>query len=178
MVGLLVIMLIVGCKQQNSQPTSLERPNILIMIADDMGYADLGCYGGISNTPNLDQLAGSGILFTDFYAAAPNCSPSRSGLLTGRAPSRTGMYNYRNYEYFGFLNTFKYEKEKVTLEKYTIVESDRTRIVYNWMQYFDTNDLEKELGQGGFSVDDFFSDVAGSPFDSKKTEFAVVAKKR
>ncbi len=81
-------------------------------------------------------------------------------------------------KYFGFLNTFKYEKEKVTLEKYTIVESDRTRIVYNWMQYFDTNDLEKELGQGGFSVDDFFSDVAGSPFDSKKTEFAVVAKKR
>jgi len=71
MLGLLITVLIVGCKQQNSQPTSLERPNILIMIADDMGYADLGCYGGVSNTPNLDQLAGSGILFTDFYAAAP-----------------------------------------------------------------------------------------------------------
>jgi len=94
-VGLLAIILIVGCTPQNSQPKSLERPNILIMIADDMGYADLGCYGGVSNTPNLDQLASSGILFTDFYAAAPNCSPSRSGLLTGRAPSRTGIYNYR-----------------------------------------------------------------------------------
>ncbi len=95
MIGILIIMLIVGCKHQTSQTTSPEKPNILIMIADDMGYADLGCYGGISNTPNLDQLAGSGILFTDFYAAAPNCSPSRSGLLTGRAPSRLGMYNYR-----------------------------------------------------------------------------------
>jgi arylsulfatase A len=95
MPGILIIVLAFGCKQQNSQKTLLEKPNILIMIADDMGYADLGCYGGASNTPNLDQLARSGILFTDFYAAAPNCSPSRSGLLTGRAPSRTGIYNYR-----------------------------------------------------------------------------------
>jgi len=88
-------MLVFGCKQPDSQTTTLERPNILIMLADDMGYADLGCYGGVSNTPNINDLAGRGVLFTDFYAAAPNCSPSRSGLLTGRAPSRTGMYNYR-----------------------------------------------------------------------------------
>lgn len=91
-----VSIMILGCNQEKNQTSSLEKPNILIMIADDMGYADLGCYGGISNTPNLDNLAGGGILFTDFYAAAPNCSPSRSGLLTGRAPSRTGMYNYRS----------------------------------------------------------------------------------
>jgi len=90
-----IIMLLSGCKQQSSHKLLIEKPNILIMIADDMGYADLGCYGGLSNTPNLDNLAGRGILFTDFYAAAPNCSPSRSGLLTGRAPSRTGIYNYR-----------------------------------------------------------------------------------
>lgn len=95
MAGILVVMLVFVCMQKDSQTSSLDKPNILIMIADDMGYADLGCYGGVSNTPNLDNLAGSGILFTDFYAAAPNCSPSRSGLLTGRAPSRLGMYNYR-----------------------------------------------------------------------------------
>lgn len=65
------------------------------MIADDMGYGDLDCYGGISNTPNLNKLAKNGILFTDFYAAASNCSPSRVGLLTGRSPARVGMYNYR-----------------------------------------------------------------------------------
>ena len=99
--GLLFILLVCaivlacGCKHQDNQTSLMEKPNILIIIADDMGYADLGCYGGASNTPNLDQLAGNGILFTDFYAAAPNCSPSRSGLLTGRAPSRTGMFNYR-----------------------------------------------------------------------------------
>jgi arylsulfatase A len=88
-------MLMVGCKQPIRKLSADAKPNILIMLADDMGYEDLACYGGASNTPNLDRLAGDGLLFTDFYAAAPNCSPSRSGLLTGRAPSRTGIYNYR-----------------------------------------------------------------------------------
>ncbi len=72
-----------------------ERPNVLIMLADDMGYADLACFGGTAHSPNLDGLADNGIKFTHFYAPAPNCSPSRTGLLTGRMPSRVGMYNYR-----------------------------------------------------------------------------------
>lgn len=69
-------------------------PNLVILLADDMGYGDLGCYGGPARTPNLDRLAQNGMRFTDFYAAAPNCSPSRAGLLTGRAPSKIGIYNY------------------------------------------------------------------------------------
>ena len=70
-------------------------PNVLILLADDMGYTDLACYGGEANSPHLDNLADNGIKFTHFYAPAPNCSPSRTGLLTGRMPSRVGMYNYR-----------------------------------------------------------------------------------
>ena len=71
------------------------RPNILVLLADDLGYSDLSCYGSKSTkTPHLDRLAESGMRFTDFYAPAPNCSPSRAGLLTGRSPSRTGMYSY------------------------------------------------------------------------------------
>lgn len=66
-----------------------------MLVADDMGYQDLECYGGVSNTPNLNKLAQAGIRFTDFYAAAPNCSPSRAGLLIGKSPSKIGMYNYR-----------------------------------------------------------------------------------
>jgi len=81
-------------------------------------------------------------------------------------------------KYFGFLNSFKYEQERVTLDKHTIVQSDRTRTVYNWMQYFDAHDLEKELGQGGFAVEGFYADVAGSPFDPDAGEFAVVAHKK
>lgn len=93
--GILFILMAPGCGRPDGQKAMPQRPSILIMIADDMGYADLGCYGGSSHTPNLDRLAGNGALFTDFYAAAPNCSPSRAGLLTGRAPARTGIYSYR-----------------------------------------------------------------------------------
>jgi len=70
-------------------------PNVLILLADDLGWADLACYGSASTaTPHLDQLAADGARFTDFYAGAPNCSPSRAALLTGRVPARAGMYNY------------------------------------------------------------------------------------
>ena len=80
-------------------------------------------------------------------------------------------------KYFGFLNRFRYENEKVTLDKYTIIESDRIRTVYNWLQYFSPDLLEDEFAECGFTVNKFFSDVAGSPFDPENLEFAVVAKK-
>jgi len=70
------------------------QPSFLILFADDMGYGDVGCYGSAIATPNLDRLAGQGMRFTDFYAGAPNCSPSRAALLTGRIAARTGLYNY------------------------------------------------------------------------------------
>lgn len=67
-------------------------PNIVILLADDLGYGDLGCYGHPTiRTPNLDRMAAEGMRFTDFYAAAPVCTPSRAGLLTGRYPVRSGM---------------------------------------------------------------------------------------
>lgn len=72
-----------------------ERPNILILLADDMGYGDLGCFGGRAITPNIDQLAAAGIKFDNCYSGAPNCSPARVSLMTGRIPTRAGMYSYR-----------------------------------------------------------------------------------
>ncbi|HEY0944333.1 MAG TPA: sulfatase-like hydrolase/transferase [Opitutaceae bacterium] len=67
-----------------------ERPNILYIMADDLCYADLSCYGATGyRTPNLDQLATEGVRFTDAYAIAPVCSPTRVGLMTGRYPART-----------------------------------------------------------------------------------------
>jgi len=80
-------------------------------------------------------------------------------------------------KYYGFLNTYKYEREKVVLDKYTIVEADRTRTVYNWLQYFDPQDLERELADCGFKVDGLYSDVAGLPFDQEGKEFAVAAQR-
>ncbi len=67
-------------------------PNIVIILADDLGYGDLSCYGHPSiRTPNLDRMAVEGMRFTDFYVAAPVCTPSRAALLTGRLPVRSGM---------------------------------------------------------------------------------------
>ena len=80
-------------------------------------------------------------------------------------------------KYYGFLNTFKYEKEKVVLDKYTIIEEARTRTVYNWLQYFSPETLEREFVECGFAVEKLYGDVAGSPFDSQSKEFAVVARK-
>ncbi|MFK7844071.1 MAG: sulfatase [Rhodothermales bacterium] len=69
--------------------------NIVFFLVDDMGYADIGPYGNTYHkTPNLDQLAAAGMLFTDAYAAAPNCSPTRASILTGKWPARTGITQY------------------------------------------------------------------------------------
>lgn len=72
-----------------------DRPNLVVILCDDLGYGDLQCYGHPHiKTPHLDQLASGGIRFTDFYSAAPVCSPSRVGLLTGRSPNRAGVYDW------------------------------------------------------------------------------------
>ena len=71
------------------------RPNIIFLLTDDMGYADVGCYGGnFVPTPNIDKLAQEGTKFTQFYVAAPVCSPSRVGYLTGMFPARWRITNY------------------------------------------------------------------------------------
>jgi SAM-dependent methyltransferase len=79
--------------------------------------------------------------------------------------------------YYGFSNTFKYEDEKVVLDKYTIVEPNRTRTVYNWLQYFSAEAIKAEFSNAGLTVTDTYSDVVGKPFDPQSTEFAVVAER-
>jgi arylsulfatase A len=72
-----------------------DRPSFLVILCDDLGYGDLGCYGHPTiRTPNLDRLAAEGVRLTDCYSASPLCSPSRCGLLTGRTPSRCGIYSW------------------------------------------------------------------------------------
>lgn len=66
-------------------------PNIVVILADDLGYGDLHCYGSRIPTPNLDQMAAEGAMFNNFYAASPVCSPSRAALLTGRYGVRSGI---------------------------------------------------------------------------------------
>ena len=80
-------------------------------------------------------------------------------------------------DYYCFVNTFKYEDEKLTLDKYVIIEESGTRIVYNWLQHFSIDSLQDEFKKSGFTVEEIYSDVAGSPYSSESSEIAIVAKK-
>ena len=76
-------------------PAPVRPPNILLIVADDLGYGDLGSYGHHTiKTPHLDRLAREGLRLTSYYAASPLCSPSRAAMLTGRTPFRTGIESW------------------------------------------------------------------------------------
>ena len=80
-----LVILFLGCVSAQT------KPNIIVMIADDLGYADLGCYGNTSlRTPNIDSLARDGIRLTHNLATASVCTPSRAAMLTGRHQMRSG----------------------------------------------------------------------------------------
>ena len=73
-----------GASQQLTRETSADRPNIVFILADDLGYGDLGCYGqDVIKTPNIDKMAAEGMRFTDYYAGSTVCAPSRCSLMTG-----------------------------------------------------------------------------------------------
>ena len=103
-------------------------PNIVVLFADDLGYGDLGSYGNpVTNTPAIDSLAESGVRFTSFYVAAPSCTPSRAGLLTGRYPQRVGLPNV-----LGPDSTLGLAPEEETLAEVLKGEGYRTKMVGKW----------------------------------------------
>lgn len=71
-----------------------DRPNIIVILTDDMGYGDISCLNGTYATPNIDRLASQGRMFTRYYSASPICSPSRVGLMTGMAPAKWNITSY------------------------------------------------------------------------------------
>lgn len=87
-----LVIVISGCRTKASEPERFERPNIIYILTDDLGYGDIGCFGATDiKTPNIDRIANEGIKFTSFYSASSVCSPSRAALLTGRLPQRMGI---------------------------------------------------------------------------------------
>ncbi len=135
-----------------------ERPNVLLILADDLGFSDIGCYGGEIETPNLDKLASGGVRFTQFYNSA-RCCPSRSALMTGLHPHQTGIGNMTGAKqdpekfpgYTGQMN-----RKNVTIPEVMRAAGYSTYMAGKW-----------HLGQPGpveRGFDDFFGMVHG--FDS------------
>jgi arylsulfatase A len=88
---LLSVLFFWSCQKSGQAPV----PNVIFILADDLGYSELGCYGNTFNeTPSIDQLAENGLLYTDAYASAPVCSPFRASLMTGQHPARIGITDY------------------------------------------------------------------------------------
>ena len=90
--GTMAAMAMPGCRSLGRVGQGNTRPNLIILLADDMGYADPGCFGGKAvETPNIDALARGGKKFTQFYSASAVCTPTRASVLTGRYPLRFGI---------------------------------------------------------------------------------------
>jgi arylsulfatase len=94
-------------ESEGGRAKAAKRPNIVLIMVDDMGFSDIGCYGGEVHTPNLDRLATGGLRFAQFYNAA-RCCPTRASLMTGLYPHQAGighMVGNRGYPaYQGYLN--------------------------------------------------------------------------
>ena len=97
---------------------ALAKPNVLLIVSDDQGYRDLGCFGsGEVQTPHLDRLARGGIKLTSFYVAWPACTPSRGALFTGRYPQRNGVYDMIRNEAPDYGYQYKPGEYEATFER-------------------------------------------------------------
>ena len=136
-----------------------KRPNILLILNDDMGYSDIGCYGGEVQTPNLDRLATNGLRFTQFYNTA-RCSPSRASLLTGLHPHQTGIgiltYDCGPEGYAGNLN-----QRCATIAEVLKTAGYRTYLSGKWHVSSNlTEPTDSWPRQRGF--DEFFGTIIGA----------------
>ena len=130
--AILFLILLVSCQSPNVK-INAEHPNIILIMADDLGWGDVGFNGNsVIKTPALDELAGKGIIFSRFYAAAPVCSPTRGSCLTGRHPFRYGIIT---------ANAGKMKREEVTLAEFLKQKGYATGHFGKWHLGTLTNDI-------------------------------------
>jgi arylsulfatase A len=130
---LLAVVTLSSCNRKTHEQIT---PNIVLILADDMGYGDLACYGNNAfDTPHLDKLASEGLLFTDFHSNGPVCSPTRAALLSGQYQQRVGIE--------GVVTTSKFRHTGMNRDTYTIAQylkslNYNTAIIGKWHLGYDT----------------------------------------
>ncbi|MEJ6718059.1 MAG: arylsulfatase [Akkermansiaceae bacterium] len=127
LIGLSLALVNLSIAQSANKKTEGKQPNIVLIMLDDMGYSDLGCYGGEIDTPNIDQLAKNGIRFSQFYNAG-RCCPTRASMLTGLYPHRAGVGHMASRDY-----GFKGYKGELRPEAATIAENLKAAGYDTWM---------------------------------------------
>ena len=141
---------------------SRSRPNIVLIMADDMGYSDIGCYGGEIHTPNLDNLAKGGLRFTQFYNTA-RCCPTRASLMTGLYPHQTGMgwMTAANLGYDGYRGDLN--NKCVTIAEVLKRAGYKTYMAGKWHLTYDKYwDGPKHSWPRQRGFDRFYGTIAGS----------------
>ncbi len=118
-------------RQWSFAETAKRKPNIIYIMADDLGYGDLGCYGNKgAHTPNLDKMAAEGMRFTDFHSNGPVCTPTRAALLTGKYQQRVGLYAAPEQERYTQVKTMPLEE--LTFAELAKLAGYSTGIVGKW----------------------------------------------
>jgi arylsulfatase A len=165
-----VVLTLLACCGITRADSPKTPPNVILILADDLGWADLGCYGSkFHRTPALDRLAKGGMRFTDAYSACPVCSPTRAALMTGKAPARIGVTDwlpgrkdFPDQQLAQFKTLQQLPLDEVTLAE-ALKKSHVTRHIGKW-----------HLGGKGFEPEKqgFDSNIAGDHTGTALSYFA------
>jgi arylsulfatase A-like enzyme len=152
----LICVVVLGIAGVAPGAEAARRPNIVFILADDLGYSDVACYGSkFYETPHIDRLAAEGVRFTDAYNCGPNCQPTRAALMSGQYSPRTGVYTVGNIDRFNWRSRPLRPVDNVTalpLEKVTVAETLRQAGYATGMfgKWHLGNDASHHPGQRGF----------------------------
>ncbi|WP_223551658.1 sulfatase [Aestuariivivens sp. NBU2969] len=158
-ISLALCFLFLSClsdKKNKHADISLEKPNILLIITDDQGYADYAAYGGANDvsTPAMDIIANSGVLFTNAYATSPICNASRAGIITGNYQQRWGTFYYGGNV---FPETVKTIPELLKKEGYRTIKIGKT----HYAEILDNNNIENPTKLREFPLNHGYDEFLG-----------------
>lgn len=153
-----VLLALAFASPASAVPSQEPRPNFLVILADDLGWADLGQDGSRIDTPHLDRLAREGVKLTNFRASAPMCSPTRAALLTGRYPHSVGMPELASPQARGDVPSLALDHSAITMPQALKAGGYRSALIGKWHLGFGPANAPRTYG-----FDEFWGSLIGTP---------------